>query len=306
LKKNLTFAAIFLILSGAAMAGTTFCSAAIGDSLQAIDTSPGNCEASDMIFSMFQASGGTLTGTSFNPGLTGLDLVGVSTSLPVQAPPPPVIENTDIGISPVVNAWGSGTGSETSSLEYLASLDPTFTPQPNAPYTNWALSDVSLSLVQNISGNFQAGDTLTVTESFCLGGQSGSLPGSGTVTPLTCSGAGQVLGTISIEATATSNNTFTYFDTCSFGTCSATNSNSVTLILPLAAQIYQTLSVQNLITASSATGSITLPEILNDFDQVGVNAVPEPGTFFMICSAMTAIGCLRLRRVRKRSQSRIS
>lgn len=289
--KNLRLGALLVILSCDAMAGTSFCVDAIGNSLQSINTSPGNCEAADMIFTMFQASGGSGSGTSFNPGLSLLDLAEVSGSLAIVAPPP-VLSDTSIEVAPGPGAaWGSG-GSGSSSVGYLASLDPTYTPQPNAPYSNWTLSDVTLGLVEGITGNFQAGDSLTVTESFCLGGGAGSLPG--------CSGAGQILGSISITATATSSSTVTYSDHCTFGTCSATNSDLATLTLPAADLLYQSIAIQNQITASSASGSITVPNILNNFDQVGVGEVPETSTFVMIGSAMLAIGCLRHRRIRKR------
>jgi hypothetical protein len=110
-----------------------------------------------------------------------------------------------------------------SSYEYLASLDPSYAPQPDAPYTNWALNEIALELTnQNISGSFHIGGSVTFTENFCLGGGAGSLPGNSTTTPLTCSGAGEVLGSVSITATMAPGNTFTYSDTCSFagGTCS--------------------------------------------------------------------------------------
>jgi hypothetical protein len=298
LMKIIRLSALVVMLSSAAMAGTSFCAGLLGDSLETINGSPGSCEAADMIFSMFQASGGSGVGSSFDPGLSALIMYETDTSVPVQTPAPPVLDNTAFGITPTAStAWGSAGTPTSSSYGYLAALDPTYAPQPNAPYTNWALDEIALSLNQNITGILNIGDTVTVTENFCLGGGAGSLP----PTPLTCSGAGQVLGSVSVTATQTSSNTLTYSDTCSFagGTCSGGNINTVVLTLPLSVQIYQALTVEDVITSSS-TGSIMVPEILNEFNQVGVGAIPESSTFVLIGSALLAIGCLRHRRVRQR------
>ncbi len=173
----------------------------------------------------------------------------------------------------------ASTSTEGATINYNAiahtSGSAPFAPAPTTAGDQWLFDSIILTPTATISAG--GGNTITVTEVFCLGA----------TTTAGCAAADK--GTIT--ATYTNNSTVAY--TCIFGStgCVSPTSNTVDLTAALQTAAIA-VSETYLLSRTGLTGAtLTLTDFENTFGEDAES--PEPSTFILLGTALIAIGLLR-------------
>jgi hypothetical protein len=255
-------------------AATTACTAA-GLSFATMITD-GGCYTTDKLFSGFALA--TSTGSSGHyPGstarvameTTGGGYSGDSTN--------PIDQNF---ITTGTAAWEETTGASASGgFAYTAAVDSNLTTNPDyqAPPTagfSWAISSIFVSMSTFISLGNNAGNSVTVTEQFCLG--------QATIT------AGCIGGSIfETDAGVVGPSFGTGTITPGIGTF---NTQSDEFVFN-SGFLYSEIAIQDIVSITRASGTIEATSIQNDFGEDAVS--PEPSTFVLLGGALAIIALLR-------------
>lgn len=180
----------------------------------------------------------------------------------------------------------AGTSTEGATINYNAIAHTSgvapFAPAPTSAGYSWLFDSIILLPTATISAG--GGNTITITEVFCLGA----------TTTVGCAAADK--GTIT--AKYTNNSTVAY--TCAFGSAGCVSGTSNTVDLSAALQTGTiAISETYLLSRTGSTGNLTLTDIKDTFGEDAES--PEPSTFVLLGTALAAVGLLRFRAPDRRS-----
>jgi hypothetical protein len=244
------------------------------------------CFQDDLSYTALNLTGGAFTGGGTMPttGNIGLYSTGTAASGNTIGP-------VNLFVDGFATINGGGASSETGMVAVQATANTgvgvgglTYT-GPTGSGLHWAYTTLTLAPAVAAVG---AGDTVTITESFCLNASQATL-GNG------CVAADQ--GTITAQY---SGNTTVAF-TCTFGTagiCLSATSGGVSFgSLPFAPT---TIAITDLVSITRTTGTtVTLSNIENSFGEQSFT--PEPASFGLMGAALATLFALGYRRPKRKS-----
>jgi hypothetical protein len=269
-----------------AACGTTPGTAVALSTLGIASTTSG-CWADDLSYTSLNLTGGNSSGGGTTPSSANIDLYSAGTAASL---------NTIGPVSLFVDGFHSitSTGTETGTVAVQATANTgagvgglTYTPPTNLAL-HWAYATLTLTPTLGSIGT-GTGDTVTITENFCLNATQATAGGS-------CKAADQ--GTI----TAQYNGSTTVGYTCAFGTtgiCVTGTSNEVNFttlsFLPT------TIATTSLVTIDrvGGGGTVTLTNFEDSFGETAVG--PEPASWGLMGAALAGLALIGWRKRQQQS-----
>jgi len=246
------------------------------------------CYEIDQTFSNFAVTNGS-AGTGSTDQTTGtVDIAGASTFTAVTTPW--TVTSTFTGNTAA--DWevvdGSGGTNTEGTITYLTNTTQAFMTSatyPTVPSGHY-IAIKSMSLTSSATDGTNAADTITITETFCIGSAACTTGAAGNTITLTASYSG------SGDTTATYGCTVL---TDAGATCgSATSATPITLTFTTPVTTLNMTDNYNLVAHGGTTDTLT-----SFFNTFNTEEAPEPSTFVLIGSALGGLGLLRLRARRK-------
>ena len=249
-------------------------------------TAANGCFQDDLSYTTLNLSGGASTGGGVTPLASSINIYSTGTAASGNT-----IGPVNLFVDGFATINGGGTSSETGMVAVQATTNTgvgvgglTYT-GPTGSGLHWAYTTLTLAPAVAAVG---AGDTVTITESFCLNASQATL-GNG------CVAADQ--GTITAQY---SGNTTVAF-TCTFGTagiCLSATSGGVSFgSLPFAPT---TIAITDLVNITRVTGTtVTLTNFENTFGESSFT--PEPASLSLMGAALATLFVLGYRRPKRKS-----
>lgn len=278
--------ALALGTAGTGWATLTGCATTAGTAVPLSTLGTGSttsgCFLDDLSYTNLNLTGGNSTAGGTTPTTATIDIYSTGTAA----------SNNTIGpVNLFVNGFSSinSSGTETGTVNAQVTANTglvggvTYTAPTNLAL-HWAYA--SLTLAPTV-GPVGTGDTVTITESFCLSATQAAVGG-------TCNAADQ--GTITAKYTSSTTAVFT----CAFGTvgiCLSAASNEVSFSsLAFAPTTIATSSVVT-IDRVGGGGTVTLTNFEDSFGEVSVG--PEPASWGMMGAALAGLVAIGWRRRRQ-------
>jgi hypothetical protein len=281
------FRSCTLVLLALGTAGTGWATVAAcaitapGNSLTSIGTGSATtgCFQDDLSYTSLSLTGGGKTGAGVAPTAGSIDLYSTGTAA----------SGSTIGpVNLFVDGFASiaGTGTETATVAIQATANTgvgvggiTYTP-PASAGQYWGYT--TLTLAPSVA-SVQAGDTVTITESFCLNATQATAGGN-------CAAADQ--GTITAKYTGSAAVAFT----CLFGTagiCLSATSGEVSFANLSFAPT--TIATSNVVAINGAAATtVTLTNFEDSFGEQSFT--PEPASFGLMGAALASLAVCGYRR----------
>ena len=286
-----TIALLLILMSSVSWAADASC--ATKATLASYGTGTANgCYEIDQTFSNFLVTSGSAgTGTTAQTTSTD-DIAGSSTFSAVTTPW--TVTSTFSGATAA--DWevvgGTGGANTEGTITYVTNTNQAeFTvPGYPTPSAGNSIAISSLSLTASASTGTNAADTITITETFCIGSAACTTGATGDTITLTATYSG------------TSDTTATYGCTAltdSGATCgSASSATPITVTFATQATTLNFSDNYNLVAHGGTTD--TLNDFFNTFNTDEIGA-PEPSTFLLLGAGLAGFGLLRLRVARRRN-----
>jgi len=240
----------------------------------------GGCYTTDQLFSNFAISTGTGSDGHYPAGTGEVDMQSTGGGYMGGSAINQINENF---VPAGGTAFEETAGASASGgFTYVAAVDSDTTTNPDyqTPYSglHWVISYVFVSMNTYLQDGLDAGNSITVTEQFCLG--------QATIT-MGCTG-----GSIYESEVGGNPGTITFgvgTMTPGLGTFS-TQSDDFVFNPDF---LYQEIAIQDIVSITRDSGTIEAYSIQNDFGGEAIE--PEPSTFILLGAALAVIGMVRAR-----------
>lgn len=288
--KNFTLVLALALGSAETMWGTVAgcATASPGTSLSTLGTASttSGCFTDDLSYTSLNLTGGGSTGGGTTPTTANIFIYSTGTAASGNT-----IGPVNLFVDGFASITNGGTSSETGTVDLQATANTgvgvgglTYTGPTNAAL-HWAYSTLTLAPSVAAVGT---GDTVTITENFCLNASQATAGGG-------CNAVDQ--GTITAEYTGSTTAAYT----CVFGTagiCLSAASNEVNFaslsFLP------STIAITGAVTIDRVTGTtVTLTNFEDSFGEMSIG--PEPASFGLMAVALVSLALVGWRRRQRQS-----
>lgn len=247
-----------------------------------VNTPTNGCRQDDLSYGALNLTGGTSAGGGTTPTTANIDIFSTGTAASANTVGP-----VNLFVDGFASIGGGGTSSESGTVAALVTANTGAGVGGGAAYTaptnaslHWAFLGLQLNPT---AAEVDTGDTITITENFCLNATQATVGGN-------CTTADHGI----LSATFTGSTTPVF--TCAFGTAGvcATAASSLANFAGLTSLNITTIDLTEAVSITrAATTTVTLTNIEDIFTE---QAVPEPGTFGLIGVAFAGLGVMTFRR----------